>query len=198
MEIEPIRLAEMLVYAVAFGCLCGVLNDLNRITRMLMGIRYGDKKFLRLYDIILPIAKRSVPKYDMSKGAWWEKIIVCVIVTVQDIALFVFGGIGSSMLNYYFNNGRLRIYAPLAVVIGFLLYFFTVGKIVIRFGEVLSFAIKAACLITACAIYRPLRILSIKICEICKKARSNFTKTIAKRQKKVYNNDEDDCVIDKT
>jgi hypothetical protein len=107
----------------------------------------------------------------------------------------VFGGVGVSVLNYYFNNGRLRIYAPLAAVIGFAVYFFTVGRIVIRFGELISFLIKAVLAMIFVTIYRPIRFATEKICKICKKILKKFGKTIAKRQEKVYNNSKKNFVI---
>ena len=130
MEISPIKILYMALFSIAFGAAVGGLNDLNRLVRMLFGKVYGNRRFGFLYNLHLPISGRSVgePKVCGKFGYLYG-----VAVFFQDIALFLFSGVGVALLNYYFNNGRPRLYTPVAVVVGFLLYYFTVGKAVLYF-----------------------------------------------------------------
>ena len=119
MEISPIKIFYMAVASVVFGILVGGFNDVNRILRMLLGQDYNNKRFERLHNIRLPISKKKIgfPECFDEKKRIFE-----MIVFLQDALIFTVSAVGIALLNYYFNNGRTRIFTPLAVVVGFLFY----------------------------------------------------------------------------
>ena len=121
MEISPMRIFWMLVYAFAFGALCGVLNDINRLVRVLLGVRYGKERMRRLYSLKIPVLGRSLRE---RKDGGIKGFFLSAIIFVQDMMLMLFCGGGIIFINYSFNDGRVRIYTPLMVILGFVCYYF--------------------------------------------------------------------------
>ncbi len=185
MEISPIKIFYMAVVSLLFGMCVGALNDVNRIVRIFYGVRYGKDRFEGLYNLKLPIIKRNVSKTP-KKCKYINAILPCVIF-VQDIILFFFAGAGVAIINYYFNNGRARLYTPAAVIIGFAVYYFTVGKAVLYFSDIIVFIVKAIAMFLFGVIYYPVSLLVNFFGFFVKKICTNLYKAIAKKQKKVYN-----------
>lgn len=194
MEISPIEIFRMLVYALCFGMLCGALNDLNRFARALMGVRYGAGNYERLYSIKLPIYRKTLERIKENKI---QKIILNVTVFFQDVFLLLYAGCGVAIINYYFNSGRVRIYAPISAAMGFLVYFFTVGRITSYLFEPIVFVIRGLFCVILAIFYRPTRFFVVFLVKNIKKTCKNIYKTIAKKQKKVYNNKKEISVIKK-
>lgn len=185
MEISPIQILFMMIASLAFGMCAGVLNDVNRIVKVFFGSEhYRKKNFEKLYSIKLPILGRSI---DTPQKSRITEGILPVLAFFQDITFFCFSGIGVAIINYYFNNGRARIYTPIAVITGFIIYYFTVGRVVIFFSEIPVFVIKALILIVFELFYKPTRLFVGFFGLFAKKIYKNLHKTIAKKQKKVYN-----------
>ncbi|MBQ8849963.1 MAG: spore cortex biosynthesis protein YabQ [Clostridia bacterium] len=185
MEISPIQIFYMTLVSLALGATAGIINDVNRAVRIFLGVRYGARRFEKLYSIKLPLLKRCIKEPSESKAS---KVLLPVIMFFQDVLLFAFSGVGVAILNYYFNSGRARIYTPLAVVAGFVIYYFTVGRAVLYFSEAAVFFIKAAFLIIFELFYYPARRIVNFFGIFAKKICTNLYKTIAKKQKMVYNN----------
>ena len=189
MEISPIKIFYMAVASLLFGMCAGALNDVNRIIRMLFGIRYGKKRFERIHNVKLPIFDRKVGSSgteDLKKCKSLRAILPCIIF-VQDVILFFFAGAGVAILNYYFNNGRARLYTPVAVIIGFAVYYFTVGRAVLYFSDIIVFVVKTVFVAFLGVIYYPLSLFVSFFGIFVKKICTNLCKAIAKKQKKVYN-----------
>lgn len=184
MEISPIKIFYMTLASVIFGMFIGVFNDINRIARKFFGVRYGKSRFEGVYDVKLPIIKRSLGAPKESK---LTKFLLPYVTVLQDIALFFAAGSGVAILNYYFNNGRLRLYTPVAVILGAVIYYFTLGKAFFYFSDLPVFFIKSIFLISLGVFYYPIgffvKIFGASARKIC----TNLRKAIAKRQKKVYN-----------
>ena len=137
MEISPIEILQMTLVSFIFGAVVGVVNDIHRIIRVIFGCKYNSKSIDKLHNINLPVPGKPLDR-EMWKKA--NRYILPIIVFFQDIIIFAFSGVGIVILNYYFNNGRLRIYAPLGVILGFFTYYFTLGKVAIYFSELFAFS----------------------------------------------------------
>ncbi len=129
MEISPLKLTELFVLSFIFGGALGVLNDFNRIVRVFFGVRYSSKSFEKLYSIF------NI-KYENNKDTTkFGTLALNLIIIVQDIFLVITAGIGTILLNYYYNDGKIRLFSLLTLGIGFFLYYFTIGKLVMLISE---------------------------------------------------------------
>ena len=194
MEISPMRIFWMLVFSLGFGAVCGVLNDVNRLVRVLFGVRYRKDSLKGLYKIKLPIVGRSLSEIKESR---LKRLLLPVIIFVQDVFLFLFFSVGVVMINYYFNDGRVRIYTPIVAICGFLIYYFTLGRLVLYFSEALAFALRGIFFVFLSIFYRPIRFFVDFLVKIIKKMYKKLYKAIAKRQKMVYNNNSERIVMKK-
>lgn len=185
MEISPIEILYMIICALCFGAVCGLLNDVNRFVRVFMGVKYGGKSAEALYEKKLPIIGRALGRVKESAAL---RVLQNVTVFFQDLALLVFAGCGVAVINYYFNYGRVRIYAPAAALLGFLFYYFTLGRVFVRIFEVAAFFVKAFLCMILSILYVPIGFFVNFLVKNIKKFAKKVCKAIAKKQKKVYNN----------
>lgn len=183
MEISPFLLTLLLSWSFAFGLILGIVNDVNRIIRVFCGVKYSEKRFGRLYELVLPVVHRPLSKNENK----FHKKALAVLIFFQDIAFFIFAGIGIILLNYEFNEGRFRFFTVIAVILGFLLYYFTIGKIVMTVSEGIAFFVKATLLIVFCAILRPICFIGKFFAKKIKKITRFSNIAIAKFRKKLYN-----------
>ena len=184
MQISPYMLFLLLIYSFLFGVSAGVFNDINRIIRALLGNRYKSKRINRLYEIKLPFVGR------ISAVGENNKILskfLSVIIFVQDIALFFYMGCGVVILNYYMNRGQFRLYTIAATAIGFAIYYFTVGRLVMFLSGGVVFIIRAAVSIALYLISRPFVWLFCAIKKILLGVCKKISEAIAKRRNLRYN-----------
>ncbi len=167
-----------------FGAVVGILNDVFRLSRVMLGVRYSGKSFDRLYTLSLPILKRPLGEI---RGGKAKQGLLQAVMLLEDMALFAFAAGGTVVLNYYFNNGRFRFYTVVALVLGFVLYYFTVGKLVALLSEMIVFFLRAILGVLFASIFRPIAIFFVFLEKIIKKLGINIEKTIANRRKRVYN-----------
>lgn len=184
MEISPYFLTLLVIYSFFFGAVVGILNDLHRLTRILFGVRYSKKHFERLYEAKLPLLGRAVGEIGTGKI---KKILLPVMIFFQDVLLFSFTAVGVAILNYYFNFGQFRIYTVISVLLGFLLYYFTVGKLVMLFSEGIVCLARMALAMLLYLLTRPFVLLWRLICAVVRKITDKIGEAIAKRRKKLYN-----------
>ena len=192
MEISPVKVFYMIATSIAFGFAMGFLNDLNRMIRILLGECYGEHRFNKAFNIRLPLSHRPIG--NPKEGILPRPIKHCIIF-LQDLFLLLLSGIGVSLLNYFFNNGRARLYTPLAVIIGFVIHYFTIGKATVYFSDFVVFFIRGAFLSIFELLYIPLRYFFGLFCKFVKKIYTNINKSLAKKQKIVYNNIKKSAVI---
>ena len=183
MEISPFLLTLLLSWSFVFGVILGVINDMNRIIRVFCGVRYSEKRFGKLYELVLPVVHRPLLRSENK----FHKKALAVLLFFQDIIFFILAGVGIILLNYEFNEGRFRFFTVFAVFIGFLLYYFTIGKVVMMVSEGIAFFIKATILVAFSALFRPF----VLICGFLTKKLKNIglflNITLANIQKKLYN-----------
>ncbi|MBE6668512.1 MAG: hypothetical protein E7607_09425 [Ruminococcaceae bacterium] len=100
----------------------------------------------------------------------------------------LFWGGGIVFLNYSFNDGRVRIYTPLLAILGFVCYYFSIGRIVIYLSESIAFGVRVVFAMILSIFYRPLRMLAEFFVKNIKKIYKNLNKSLEKRKNLVYNN----------
>ena len=184
MEISPLLLCLLLLHAFLFGCFLGVVNDGNRIVRVFFGVQYSERSFRSLYARNLPLIHRPLQRKDHGKRC---RGVLSVLIFVQDLLLCTVGGIGVALLQYEYNSGRFRFFILPAILAGFLLYYFTVGKWMMLVSEGVVFVLRASFLIIGrCVLYPFVKIFQFFVKKL-KKISKKIRFLIAKRTKKLYN-----------
>ena len=181
MEISQITLAIMLFYSFLFGIAVGVFYDLNRIVRVFFGVRYTKRAYGRLYGIRLPISKREIVM-GKSKG-----FLQSLVINLGDLLCILVAAIGLILINYGYNSGRFRFFTVAALFIGFLLYRFGIGRLVILITEPVAFICKYVFLSICDLLLSPLRKICNHIYKFVKKISSLYIFTLENKIKKLYN-----------
>lgn len=184
MEISPVALSWLTLQAFLLGILLGVLHDANRLVRVICGVHYSEKRFQALYARPLPVVHRPIRTREAGR---LRRGGLAVLILLQDILFFVAAAIGIVLIQYEHNSGRFRLFVLIAAVVGFLLYYFTVGKLVMLLSEGIVFCLKAAVCIVLGTISRPFRAIFRFFVKKIKIFISNLKIVIEKRQKKLYN-----------
>lgn len=169
MEISPYMLSLLLVYSLIFGMSAGVFNDANRIARIAFAMRKtsGGQK------------KNCARKIYETAGIF--------LISIQDILLFAYIGVGVVILNYYLNRGIFRIYSIAAAAIGFVIYYFTIGRVVMFFAERIIRALRFAIVWILNVVTAPVRLIFRLLLHAAKKLFEKLCFAIAKRKNMRYN-----------
>ena len=118
-----------------------------------------------------------------------KSVALSAFIGIQDVFLFCFAAIGTVLLNYYYNDGQIRYYTIPAVLLGFLIYYFSIGKLTVLIFEYVWFSLRSLVLIGIYLLSRPILLFVGFFWKKSKKIYANVKKTIAKKQKMVYNID---------
>ncbi|MBE6597433.1 MAG: hypothetical protein E7641_07165 [Ruminococcaceae bacterium] len=183
MEIFPNKLFLLLVSSLILGMSGGALNDIWRICRCFAGVRYSEKG-AELYKKKIPVVG-SLRRIGNEGKVY--RIFLGVMIFLQDIFLFCYLGAGSVVLNFYFNSAAFRSYTVAAVAVGFFIYYFTVGRLVIRVCERLVFLLRALLEIVFYILSRPFVFLFKKITVVLKKVFLKIRYSLAKKKNMCYN-----------
>lgn len=170
------QLTSALISAILGLCL-GALYDIIRIWRALLGIRYVNKFTRRLKEIRLPLIKNP-----LSKSKKENKIAENIIMLITDILYFLLVTFVMMIFIYHINSGIVRWYIFAGVIIGFFIYYFTLGKIVISFSEYVVFGIKTIRSYLFFFISRPFLPISRKIKNILPKLKYKIKEKRAKKK----------------
>ena len=143
MEISQFGFILLAVYSFLFGILLGVAYDIIRIQRVLLGVEYRSKKQRINYrDIELPIIKKKA--YFEQKAV--SKGILNVYIALGDILFVTLCGVITVLVAYAYNSGRVRVIILIGLLVGFLIYYFTIGKLVMKLSELIAFLLRSAVL----------------------------------------------------
>lgn len=116
-DIPQDLLLSLLLKSLAGGALLGVIYDVIRAFKMLFGVKYGS-------DAVRITAK------GMKIGAF-------VVTFLTDVIFWVFAGLLSIALIYSVGGGRFRGLTYLALAIGFLIYYLTIGRLMLKISAFL-------------------------------------------------------------
>ena len=172
MELSPILLSKLLFYSFIFGLALGALNDVFRITRVFFGVRYSNKHFLKLYSAL---------KLREETGKKKRGVLLNTLICLQDILFMACAGFGIVILNYYLNDGEIRFFTVFSMVIGIVLWYMSIGKVIIFFSEPIVVILKFAT-------FTMLRILSAPIRYFIRFCRKTYKKISHKVRKSIANN----------
>lgn len=139
MELRPDLLLRLLLASLALGTVAGVLYDTIRLQRVLLGIsRYTSACSAPAFR---PHFCR--PK-GMRKKSARRRAAESVLLGVQDVVFCLSCGGMIAVLLFYRNEGEFRGFVLLGAAVGFLTYYFTVGRLVVFVSEYVMFAVKTA------------------------------------------------------
>lgn len=175
------------LYSVAVGILLGMLYDVVRVSRMMLGLRPGAAE---TPHPSLPLVGNVVR--DRVRG----RIFSAVFVFVGDILYFMAATAVYVVFVFHAGNGDNRWFFSLGALCGFLAYFFTVGRLVMRFCGVIRFVLCAVLAYAVFILLFPLRMafwhaalpaLTVLHGKISEKRTKKAGKALAESIKVVYN-----------
>ena len=137
MRNDPLSLLSLLLSSLASGVVLGVLYDVIRISRVLLGVNH----------YVTAIEKKNAcPKLCQRQRKQKRPRLVAalfqIVLAVQDILYCLTIGAVAAVLMFYHNNGVFRSFVIVGILLGIVAYLLTVGKLVIRASEYVVFSIK--------------------------------------------------------
>lgn len=147
-------LAAMILYAFFLGIAFGALYDAFRISRVFLGVSYGGKSAMYLYEKEYPL----IGKLQNKQGKLKKGFLMTAIIS-GDIIYFTVCGLIFSVFIYYTNDGIFRFGAFAAVFGGFFAYYLTFGRLIISFAEIICIFLKIFTKIFLFAIAFPFKIM---------------------------------------
>lgn len=184
MEISMKTQLIITAYAVIVGAVIGVIYDIIRISRVFSGVTETTSQ-AKMYTLKLPLIgtgterKSNFPKFcGFSENSFFYRrkngrkkdgivsdVYKNVFVFVGDILFFLIVSPLFTVFIYYANSGKIRWYLVTGAVIGFVLYYFTIGRLIMLFSSLIVFIIRSA---GAYIIYFTLRPVVILIRLACR------------------------------
>lgn len=159
MEVSMGHLALVSMYAFVLGVLFGAFYDVFRILRVSLGIsKYGGRqRFCRIYE------KGIKNIFDFKRSHFAEALIV----GVGDVLYFTVSGAAYAIFINHFNYGRFRWFVFLFCLLGFVLYYFSVGMVVIRFSSVISQILELVISVSVHFVLLPFKMLFKSFKKMC-------------------------------
>ncbi len=190
MEISPIRMALLLFYSFVFGMGVGAFYDANRIIRVFLGERYSRLGIGGLADWRLPICHK--PIYLDGK----KKTVRTAVIFLGDFLCVLVAALGIIILNYSYNSGEFRIFTFFGAFAGFLIYYHTLGRLVMLVSEPLAILIKYLLFSFFIIFGYPFLKFGQIIVKNIKKVVFLYRFALEKRHKKLYNVKEEVCLLE--
>ena len=134
-----------------FGLIAGALYDAVRILRCCLGVKYKASYPKFLSKIKFPLLNITYRKSKLNS------IKETILVGLTDILYFAVLTVFMCIFVYAVNNGRIRWFIYFFSLLGFLAYYFTVGKLVIGASTVISFFIRAVFLYALVFLLAPIK-----------------------------------------
>ena len=141
MQVQPIELFRLLMSSFMVGVALGVLYDVLRIGRVLIGMNHYTSA--ATVPVFCP---KFCKRREKKSRTRFVKIHFNILLGVQDIFFCLTMGAAVAVLLFYHNNGEFRGFVIIAILAGFAVYLMTVGKLVINASEYVVFAVKTAIL----------------------------------------------------
>lgn len=145
MEISMSQQLSTIIISLITGAFLGVIYDTVRFIRCALGIKYCNNSF-----------KCSIKTIKTKEKTRLTGLKENIIIHITDILFFIICGIVIAILVYYSNNGRVRWFIYFFSAIGFLIYYLTIGKIIIRLSGVITEVLKSIVYYTFYLIVYPL------------------------------------------
>ena len=158
MEISQLSFVLLAIYSVCFGVLLGAIYDIIRIQRVLLGAEYGeiDKGKIDFRNIKLPIINKKAYSVKFDKIS---RRFLDIYIAVGDVMFASMCGVAVVLVAYAYNSGRVRLVIYLGLLFGFLTYYFTVGRLVMRLSHFISFVLRSILVYLCEIIVAPIRLV---------------------------------------
>ena len=142
MEISQFSFVLLAVYSVCFGVILGVIYDVIRIQRIVLGAEYGDstKGKINYRNIELPIIKKKAYSVKFEKIS---KKFLDIYIGIGDVLFVTLCGAAVVLVAYAYNSGRVRAVIFLGLLVGFFAYYFTVGKLIVKLAGLIGFVLRS-------------------------------------------------------
>jgi len=128
-------LLALLIKSFIAGVALGVLYDFIRAFKMFFGVRYAR-----------PIVKRSVA----------VRVLAYIVTFLTDILFWIVVGVTSILLMYGVGGGVFRGLTYFGLAVGGLLYYFSIGRLVLKVSEAAVIFVKRAVRRSARILAKPL------------------------------------------
>lgn len=141
MQVQPIELFRLLMSSFMVGVALGVLYDVLRIGRVLIGMNHYTSA-----ATVPAFCPKFCKRREKKSRTRFVTILLNILLGVQDILFCLTMGAAAAVLLFYHNNGEFRGFVIIAILAGLAVYLMTVGKLVINASEYVVFAVKTAIL----------------------------------------------------
>ncbi len=158
MEISLASQLFVFIASVILGLVLGALYDVIRIIRALLGISYINRFTQRLKELRLALIKNPLFK----EGAH-SRTFDSIIIFVTDVVYFLAVTLALMIYIYHMNSGIVRWYIFAGAIVGMLMYYVTIGRLVISVSEYIVFFLKVIFSYLSFFISRPFILLYLKI-----------------------------------
>lgn len=175
MEIYPYQMFVSALWVFVCGAAMGVIYDILRFTRALLGYRYRTLK--------------DGSEENINKAVCEKKLFRAVLIVEDAFFVLSFGAVFAVAL-FYANDGAFRLLFLASMLLGFYSYYFSIGKLVIRILDILAAFVRGV----ISRVVRPVRLLLSKIARGIKKSAKKilhfFPQILEKSKIKGYNKKE--------
>ena len=178
MGISQLSLGRLFLYALVLGVILGIVYDLTRLTRLFFGAHYNRRvaKHLRRIELpFLPLQKEKGESRALGIVLFFEDLLFCLGVGIALILLF-----------YEVHNGKVRGPAILCCGAGFLIYRFTLGRLVMLSFEFVAYFLETAVRYAVFFISWPIRVVKRQIVKCVVKFYDGAKKRYLKRGRARY------------
>lgn len=190
MEISPYILVKMLFVAFLFSMQAGVAFDFGRALRSFFSFQPKSPKIKSLYGVKVPFSDKPLRGDTPRKiNRFFENATVFFF----DLFLMIYSGIGLVKINFSYNDGVFRFFTVFAFLVGFLLYYLTLSRMILFLLELLFFVIKYLTVTLFGIFEKPFLIIYNNLVKKIKKKYEKFRLDIEKKHKVVYNVEEILC-----
>ena len=186
MEISPLTLLVLLISSFLLGGFVGVINDINKMIRVFL---CGEEDFDRY--------KKMAVFFKMKKnGISFNKTLMNALTFIQDIFTLTLAAVGLILLNYYYNDGYFRFFSFFAMVVGFVIYYFTLGKLAAVILESLAFFLRCIIVTIVRIVTYPIALLIKCIKNLIVKLFIKYKKCIEKNKNLRYNKKRRELIVE--
>lgn len=175
MELSTILLSKLLFYSFLLGLFLGAINDVSRIIRVFLGVRYSKKSFDRFYSAL---------RFEWRREAKRNDVILNSVIFLQDIIFMIMAASGIVILNYYLNYGDFRFFTVISMCVGIVLWYMSLGKLIVMFSEPIVVLVKRCIYIVVCI---PMIYVLKVVTGLYKKIYNKALKAIANSRNVRYN-----------
>lgn len=144
-EVPFIEYTMAFLYSVLVGVLYGIIYDFFRITRIIITGRTGHSKLTLFFDKALHRIPNVKTSYKSSPIKSLIRKFYFVFVFFEDVLFFVISALIMTVFLYQVNYGQLRLYLYAGAVLGFFVYYNTLGRLCTFISGVVVSMVKLIC-----------------------------------------------------